>query len=468
MVDHKPAGYDVLLREAPSTPVSADMVDSFAAEKAGRNGAPGLDKVHHSNSRREWYRQFVERTSWPLAKCHMHKLKPGVVLPADFYSFVKYIRTRSKWVDVVPVHADRPSPLLNTDFYRLWDAVSEWELYRQRCTGLQLGNGWIRHGIRMAARYQYWTLTGVENWHREPLANEPMDEPHPEVAPSLTNQVVEEQLREVSVDDSVTDDAADDPLPEEENAPPVSESAHPSDESDHTSAANSPVSDGKERTLAAVGLDSLRRWQEAEADIIIDAIVANAAAPSSTAFTSSTDFTDSDAPSAPDPSDDSSSDGSSSRKRKVDKPAPAEATLKRSRPSAHLVEERSSTVREHTRTNREAVTVTNAFLLALEEVHPDVDMLTELATRLGKVDVALFVNDHAMIVECKCKDVSHAVGQLLKYEHDLLLDRNWPDYCLASRRSRVCALPFCPRPREIDFAASHGVRIWWPGEPIGL
>jgi hypothetical protein len=453
VVDHKPAGYDALLREASSNPVSADIIDEFAAVKAGRNGSPGLDKVAQNNSNREWYRLFVEKESWPLADNKMRELRTGVVLPSDFFSFVKYIQARPKWAGVVPVVAGKPAPLLNTDFYRLWDAVSEWESYRQQCTGLKLANGWIRHGIRIAARYQYWTLTGVENWHREPLANEAAGEPHPE-AP---------------VDAPVANAAVDEPLLDEEVVlpPPESEDRR-TDEDDDASPAESPGSDGEERSLAAVGLDTLRHWQAAEADLSIYAIVANATAPSSTGFATSTDLTDLDGPSPPDPSDSSSSDGGYSRKRNGDKPAPAEVTLKRSRPSDHLVKDRSSIVREHTRSNREAVTVTNAFLLAVEEVYPDVDMQTEFATRSGRVDGIFLVNDHAMLLESKCKDVSHAIGQLLKYDYDLLLDRTWPDYCLASRRSRVCALPSRPRPRDIDFAALHGVRIWWPGESIGL
>lgn len=43
--------------------------------------------------------------------------------------------------------------------------MDEWTKWRQSVSGTALDNGWYRHAVRLAARYQWYTLTGTENWH---------------------------------------------------------------------------------------------------------------------------------------------------------------------------------------------------------------------------------------------------------------------------------------------------------------
>ena len=83
--------------------------------------------------------------------------------------FVEFCKTSTKYADLFETTADgqRPVFTLKTDTYKLWDAVHEW--WHHRCSQVsgKLDNGWFRHAARLVARYQEFTLLGVQRWWRD-------------------------------------------------------------------------------------------------------------------------------------------------------------------------------------------------------------------------------------------------------------------------------------------------------------
>jgi len=83
--------------------------------------------------------------------------------------FVEFCKTSEKYSELFQTTADgkRPVLTLQTDTYKLWDAVHEWWQYRCSHVCGKLDNGWFRHAARMMARYQEYQLLGVQGWWRD-------------------------------------------------------------------------------------------------------------------------------------------------------------------------------------------------------------------------------------------------------------------------------------------------------------
>lgn len=147
-----PLGYDEILASAPHKRITVDDLTRFALEK------PGIDKNKWEGSARWWYKKLLENDTV------VKKIRPAEVSDETFPHFVN---SSAYWKGRVALSGDEVVICLSTDMYSLWDAVNAWLKHRQQTTGRKLDNGWYRHAVRLAARYQWWTLAATENWHRE-------------------------------------------------------------------------------------------------------------------------------------------------------------------------------------------------------------------------------------------------------------------------------------------------------------
>ena len=150
-----PFVYHSLLVDAPADPITTDDLIEFAAQK------PGIDKSTWNNSSRSWFDKFKKQKT----EVQPNKLPVGFTANKEFSSFVAWVEANDEWSDKIAIESGKVVINLDTDLYALWDAVHLWTLFRQRQTGTPLDNGWFRHAVRLAARYQFFTLTGRENWH---------------------------------------------------------------------------------------------------------------------------------------------------------------------------------------------------------------------------------------------------------------------------------------------------------------
>lgn len=155
MLPKAPENYEAILSQAPNDRILLKDLEGFLAHK------PGLDKPCMSNSSRWWYEKLLENRTAIKAETIPH----GVVVGREFQSFPHWVRSQPDWQNHVEIDGDNVVIGLKTNMYRLWDAVDAWTKYRQSKTGTKLDNGWYRHAVRLAARYQWWALTGTENWH---------------------------------------------------------------------------------------------------------------------------------------------------------------------------------------------------------------------------------------------------------------------------------------------------------------
>jgi len=153
--DKKPYGYHSLLAGAPDVVITVPKIELFVVEK------PGLDKPVRSNSSRWWYEKLVTNNTVTSDD----KIPHGVTVGDDFHYFTKWVSLNKKWKDEIAIEGGYLVITLQTDLYKMWDAIDGWTKYKQRIVGTVLDNGWYRHAVKLAARFQWWTLTGTENWH---------------------------------------------------------------------------------------------------------------------------------------------------------------------------------------------------------------------------------------------------------------------------------------------------------------
>lgn len=166
MRDKVPDGYDELLRDAPDAMIDPAYVDAFVDE------IPGVDV--QGGRGRSYFRKLV-MNSYTNA---------GENKPDAFYRFPAFVAADDEWRSLVELSDGYVIVRMNTNLYALWDAVHAWGVYRASVSeeGYKGDNGWFRHGVRLAARYQYYTLTGKINW----LLGSPADAPAAKrVAPPL-------------------------------------------------------------------------------------------------------------------------------------------------------------------------------------------------------------------------------------------------------------------------------------------
>lgn len=150
-----PEGYDLLLCTARDDPVTLDDLQQFVAAK------PGID----NGQSKTYYEKLLANDTIINKYLKENELEDWMTPLHQFPIWLRMFR-RADWHHHVKLDGDHLVIGLNTDMYWLWDAVDQWTKYRQWLSGLSLDNGWYRHAVKLAARYQWWTLTGKENWHR--------------------------------------------------------------------------------------------------------------------------------------------------------------------------------------------------------------------------------------------------------------------------------------------------------------
>jgi hypothetical protein len=155
MANKCPVGYYTALESAEGNLITLEDIERFVVEK------PGIDRPARSNSSRWWYEKLI--TNNTVIKSST--IPQGVIVTDKFHFFPQFVRSEPYWNERVVLDGDNLVISMKTDMYTLWDAIDAWTKYRQETTGTRLDNGWYRHAVRLAARYQWWTLKGEENWH---------------------------------------------------------------------------------------------------------------------------------------------------------------------------------------------------------------------------------------------------------------------------------------------------------------
>ena len=147
MYVQRPIDYLTLIASAPDQEITPAQIVDFC------DMVPGIDKRPWANSSREWYQKML--TKGTLAD----ENRVGVISDETLREFGVWLQHTSGYENIVEVRLGRVVPKLTTDMYRLWDAVHVWGLARSNHCGKRCDNGWFRHAIRLAARYQ-WTRLG--------------------------------------------------------------------------------------------------------------------------------------------------------------------------------------------------------------------------------------------------------------------------------------------------------------------
>jgi hypothetical protein len=159
MEGNAPKDYAKLLSTAPPTPIVLSDLEAFVKEH------PGVDRDYGNGSNGRTSFKKLTVTGTKLAR-NRKQAGPEVDDPLANY-LTSWIRERgspSMRASFEGQEGDSVSILLNVNLYELWDCVHEWTIYKQKLSGRVLDNGWFRHAVRLAARYQWIALGGQPNW----------------------------------------------------------------------------------------------------------------------------------------------------------------------------------------------------------------------------------------------------------------------------------------------------------------
>lgn len=151
MCKKRPKNYLELIESAPNNEITPEQIIAFC------NSVPGID-TSRSNSSRYWYEKMICKGTQPNEK------RVGVISDKRAKHFAIWLQSEPEYSDMVEIRNNLIVPKLTTDMYKLWDAVYRWSDFRNKSCGHNCDNGWFRHAVRLAARYQ-WTILGQKaNW----------------------------------------------------------------------------------------------------------------------------------------------------------------------------------------------------------------------------------------------------------------------------------------------------------------
>lgn len=406
-----PQGYLSLLSTSPSTPITYDSLLHFSTVTH-----PGLDNKHRSSSR--YFKDLLLMSSSP------GKQTSTYLLP----SFPNWVSQTEPWSSLLPL------PLtysLNTNYYLLWDAVDEWTKWRQSVSGTALDNGWYRHAVRLAARYQWYTLTGTENWHpkKEDKTLKQLSTPLVEET-TVPQEKGEEEEPIISDEEEVTEHVSGAvvssfSLEEGVTHPPlVEETTEPQEEETGVEVNSGLTLTAEEREVEEILEETQGAELPYEEEKVVEAIP-----------------------------DDTPPDPISLYSITTSKHNTHPLTTQPKKKYTH--------VKDHIRnTNREEVESLFPFLSSFP--YEDGDILVREAPFGGhSFDAAVYSpsRNEAWIVEGKCKEVHHGAGQLLFYKH--LATSLWKEWKEATRTHLVLTLPCRPKECYLPFLSDHTIEVWW-------
>ena len=154
-----PDQYGRMLQNAPDEKIEYENLLQFTKEK------PGIDTRCDNAEKASSISYFKKMIT--LNQLMSEKQIPSGFKPCPMFNFFhNFVRGHPLWKRRVAFEGDVVIVSLKTNLYELWDAADDWLKFRQSQTNTKCDNGWYRHAIRLAARYQWWRLTGAENWHR--------------------------------------------------------------------------------------------------------------------------------------------------------------------------------------------------------------------------------------------------------------------------------------------------------------
>ena len=129
----------------------------------------------------------------------------------SFWHFLKHESGHASHFSFLP--DGRLDVNLSYDFYLLWRLCTRWMKWR----AIRSDNGWWRHGVRLMARYQYYTILRQVNWRdpngkrRAPSGKRKADEAEtaivPVKKPTFQQQLTSTMQQSENSDDSDSDDS---------------------------------------------------------------------------------------------------------------------------------------------------------------------------------------------------------------------------------------------------------------------
>lgn len=163
MVKHKPKGYDEARESASDSRIAFEDVERFVFEEA-----PGIDTADCKSL-------TSLRSVWEGGKTTVNpKSISGELVEAankdpKVLFFSKFCEDLNLFESVETEGKSVPVFTLKTDLYACYDACYDWWIYRMnKLNNLsKLDNGWLKHGIRLLARFQEYKLLKTQSWWRD-------------------------------------------------------------------------------------------------------------------------------------------------------------------------------------------------------------------------------------------------------------------------------------------------------------
>jgi hypothetical protein len=107
----------------------------------------------------------TKKASFKYAKKLLELSQESTGADLNLWEFI-YRRSRRSVVGMMVSGSNKALDFsIGVDYYELWNVVTEWMQWRKEEHGQAGDNGWFRHGVRLLARFQYYTLSkGKSNW----------------------------------------------------------------------------------------------------------------------------------------------------------------------------------------------------------------------------------------------------------------------------------------------------------------
>ena len=170
----KPLDYERERLQADATRITEEDLEAFKA------AFPGVDRDKGCTSL-GYVQKFMSGAPQPIGAVknpEFEAMRGLANQERTVLYFRDFFNSRNEYCDMIEFDGPVPILTLRTDYYKLWDAVSDFTDHRRKKLGCtdsklcKLDNGWYAHGVRLLLRYATWRLTGVQDWWAEGEQND--------------------------------------------------------------------------------------------------------------------------------------------------------------------------------------------------------------------------------------------------------------------------------------------------------
>lgn len=170
----KPAAYERERQQADAGRVTEEDLRAFTAAFPGVDRQKGCTSIGYALK----FMSGAKQPIGPVKNADFEAMRERANQDDTVLLFRDFFQSRHEYIDLVEFDGTIPILTLRTDYYKLWDAVSDYTDHRRKQLGCtdkslcKLDNGWYAHGVRLLLRYATWRLTGEQDWWVEEEAQE--------------------------------------------------------------------------------------------------------------------------------------------------------------------------------------------------------------------------------------------------------------------------------------------------------